>query len=124
MLADHIHVALFVTGTVTASMLLQFLAPRPVLKSFFGLEVSDEVTLFFARTQALPVALMGVLLIWAGLEPAMRTPVLVVALLGKAAFVAAILSKFRDFARGYLLTAVFDSVCVVLYAAYLLGRCA
>ncbi len=121
MLTESIHWVLFVTGAITASMLLQFLAPRPILSSFFGLDVEDEVTLFFARTAALPVALMGVLLVWAGFEPALRTPVMVVVLAGKAAFVASILVDWSTLGRGYGLTVAFDSICVALYAAYLIG---
>ncbi len=119
MIAAYIEPILYVTGALTASMLLQFAAPGPVLRAFNGLEVHDDVALFFARASALPIALFGVLLIWAAIDPAIRTPVMVVVAIGKAGFVGVILTRIKDFAGGYLLTAVFDSLCVVTYGAYL-----
>ena len=121
MIQEHIDLILFVSGTLTASMLSLFLAPRAALKAFNGLEVDDEVALFFARSSGLPVGLMGVLLLWAGFEPALRVPIVAVALIGKALFVASILTTFREHARRYRLTLVVDSACVLVFAAYLLG---
>lgn len=123
MIQDHIEIILYVTGAVTGSMWLQFLAPQAILRSFNGLEVSDPLALFFARVSGLVIGLLGVLLIWAGINPALRVPVVTICMLGKAVFVATALSRFgdRDFARGHLLTVIFDSVCVLLYLAFLLG---
>ena len=121
MLETYMTAILIVTGTATASMFLQFLTPKIALKAFNGLDVSDELTLFFARAAGLAVTSLGALLIWAGFVPALRTPVLLIAVLGKTLFVATILRNWSVVGRGFALTAAFDSVCVALYTAYLLN---
>jgi hypothetical protein len=118
---SHIEIILYITGAATASMLLQFVAPRPALQAFGKLDVSDPVALFFARGAGLAIGILGILLIWAAVEPALRVPVMTMAAIGKSAFVATILVRFKDFTQGFLLTVIFDSACVLVYIAYLLG---
>jgi hypothetical protein len=120
MIAEHIDLILFVTGAFTVTMLFQVFAPAQALKAFGGLEVSDGTALFFARSAALPIGLFGVLLIWAGTDPAIRTPIIATAAVGKAGFVAMLISQ-PGHARGFALTIAFDTLCVLVYAAYLLG---
>ena len=79
MIQSNIALILFITGGITASMILQFFAPRLYLKTFNQLDVSDPVGLFFARFWALMVGLVGALLIWAGMEPSARGAVIAVA---------------------------------------------
>ena len=121
MIHSHIEIILYITGAATASMLLQFVAPRQALQAFGKLDVSDPVALFLARGAGLGIGILGILLIWAAVEPALRVPVMTMAAIGKAAFVATILVRFKDFTQGFLLTVVFDSACVLVYIAYLLG---
>lgn len=112
---------LVVTGLATASLLFQFLSPRTALKLFNGLDVGDELTLFFARAAGLAVTSLGLLLVWAAFVPALRLPVLLIAVLGKSLFVVTIIRHWNLVGKGFALTAVFDSLCVVLYSAYLLS---
>jgi hypothetical protein len=120
MLVSHIEIVLYVTGAITAVSLVQCLAPRASLRAF-ALEVSDETTLFFARSAGLAVGLLGALIVWAGAAPPLRTPVVTAALTGKAVFVATLLSMRRGFRRRFIGPILFDTTCVLLYAAYLLG---
>ncbi len=46
------------------------------------------------------IALFGVLLIWAVMDPAIRTPGMAVGAIGKAGFVGVILTRIKDFAGG------------------------
>ncbi len=121
MIQSYIVPILWVTGAITASMALQFVAPRPILRIFTGLDVDDEVTLFYARAAGLMISLYGVLLIWAASDPAIRTAVLTATAIGKAGFVGLILTRIRGFARGYTIVVVFDTACVAVFVAYLLG---
>lgn len=122
MLEDNISIILYVIGGVTASMIFQFISPRAYLKTFNGLDVTDETALFFARTAGAPIAMIGLLIIWAGYAPELRVPVLTAALIGKAAFVGAIAMNFKSVAKGYVLAALFDSTVIVIFAVYLLGQ--
>lgn len=120
MLASHIDVVLYVTGAITAASLVQCFAPKASLRAF-AIEVSDEATLFFARSTGLAIGLIGALLVWAGAAPPLRTPVVTAALVGKAVFVATLLSMRPGFRRRFLGPLLFDAACIMLYAAYLLG---
>ena len=91
MIHDNIQIILYVTGTITASMLLQFVAPARMLKVGNQLEVSDPVALFFARAAGLAVGLQGALLIWAAVDPALRIPVVTVVAIGKSGFIGTVL---------------------------------
>jgi hypothetical protein len=121
MIHDNIQIILYVTGTITASMLLQFVAPARMLKVGNQLEVSDPVALFFARAAGLAIGLQGALLIWAAVDPALRIPVVTVVAIGKTGFIGTVLLQSKSISKGYVLTMVFDTACVLAYVAFLLG---
>ena len=112
---------LIVTGLVTASLLFQFLSPQTALRLCNGLEVRDDLTLFFARAAGLAVTSLGLLLVWAAFVPEIRTPILLVAVLGKSLFVVTIIRNWDLVGKGFALTVAFDSLCAALYLAYLLS---
>lgn len=121
MITEHIDLILYVTGGVTVSMFLQFLAPQAILRTIFKMPVEDPKTIFFARLWALVIGLFGVLLIWAGHNPALRTPLIVTVALGKAIHAVVILMNMKTFAKGFWHVAVFDIICAGLYLSYLAG---
>lgn len=121
MIHDNIQIILYVTGTITASMLLQFVAPARMLKVGNQLQVSDPIALFFARAAGLAIGLHGALLIWAAVDPALRIPVIAVVAIGKIGFIATVLLQPKSISKGYVLTVVFDTACVLTYVAFLLG---
>ena len=126
MIESNIGIILYVTGAATASMLLQFAAPRLFVQNFNKVELRDPDALFFARGAGLAIGMLGILLIWAAGNPALRVPVMTVAIIGKSAFIAMIISRYIDtgsseFAKGFLPTVAFDSSCVLIYLVYLLG---
>lgn len=122
MLENYISTILYVVGGFTASMIFQFISPRFYLKAFNGLDVTDEVALFFARAAGAPIAMIGLLIIWAGYDPDLRVPVLTAALIGKAAFVSVIAMNLKSVAKGFVLAALFDCTAIVIFAIYLLGQ--
>jgi hypothetical protein len=81
-----ISVICYVTGAITASSFLHFLAPQRALKLLNKIDLDDEGGLFFVRHWGLVVTMLGCLIMWAGYDPAIRVPVLVAATIGKTAF--------------------------------------
>jgi len=120
-LVTHFAVVLYVIGVITASPILIFLAPSPGLRALFKLEMADEAGRFFVRHWALLCGLIGAAIVYAGLHPEVREPVLLGAMVEKAALVMMIaLNWNRPFARGMKLTAFFDGACSLIFAAWLL----
>lgn len=119
-LVNHFAVVLYVTGVVTASPILLFLAPSPGLRALFKLEIADEAGRFFARHWGLLCGLIGAALVYAGLHPEVREPIVLAAMVEKAVLVVMIaLNWNRPFARGMKLTAFFDGACSLIFAAWL-----
>jgi hypothetical protein len=120
-LSDHFPAVLVVTGIITASPVLQFLAPAAGLKALFKLEIADEGGSFFARHWGLLCGVLGVLLIHSASHPEVRRTIVLAALVEKAILVVMIaLAWNRPYTRGMRLTAIFDGACSLLYAAWLL----
>jgi len=120
MLAEHFAAVLWVTGAFTTTPLLQFIAPRQVLARLYRIELTDEAGLLFARHWGLVAAAVGGLLMFAAAHPELRPAVVTAALVEKAGLVLAfVLVRRRPFARGLRLVVVFDTACVLVYAAWL-----
>lgn len=120
MLAEHIAAILWVTGAITASPILQFIAPRTTLARLYQIELTDEAGLFFARHWGLLAAAIGGLLMFAAGHPAVREAVVTAALVEKAGIVVTFAAVYRrPFARGLRLVAAFDTACVIVYAIWL-----
>ncbi|HMG23435.1 MAG TPA: hypothetical protein VK607_19005 [Kofleriaceae bacterium] len=120
MLAEHFAAVLWVTGAFTTTPLLQFIAPRQVLARLYRIELTDEAGLLFARHWGLVAAAVGGLLMFAAAHPELRPAVVTAALVEKAGLVLAfLLVRRRPFARGLRLVVVFDTACVLVYAAWL-----
>ena len=121
MITQYIDLILLITGIATASLFLQAFAPKYALSSFYGKDVNDEYALFLARAGGLPIAMIGVLLIWASFNEAIRDPIVAAAIVGKSIFLAFIAAYWRITGKGYALTIAVDTIAVALYVAYLLG---
>ena len=75
----------------------------------------------FTRHWGLIVGGFGTLLVYAAWHPELRAPLMLVAALEKAGLVALIADRRQEpDAPGMRLTAAFDSICVLVYASYLL----
>ena len=122
LIADHIAPILTVTGIVTGLVVLQFFFPQKVLKLLSKIEMRDEAGIFFARHWGLLAFSMGGLLVYAADHPELRAPVMLFAAIEKAGLVGfVILHAKRPYTQGLRLAAVFDGLCVLMYAAYLAG---
>ncbi|MDD5711199.1 MAG: hypothetical protein PHY31_00410 [Smithellaceae bacterium] len=122
MISEHMALILYVTGVITSSTIIQFFAPKASLRLLNNVELNDEVGLFLARHWGLLVFSIGVLLIYAGYDASARTPILIGAIIEKVGIVSLVLfNRKKPFVKGYILTALFDSCCVIIYLLYLIG---
>jgi hypothetical protein len=119
-LVEHFTAVLYVTGIITAAPLIMFIAPSAGLKALFKLEIEDEGGRFFARHWGMLCFVFGGLLVWAGAYPNVRTTIVLAALVEKVALVIMIAANWNEpYARGMRLTAVFDTICSLLYVTWL-----
>jgi hypothetical protein len=120
MLAEHFTSILWITGAITMTPVLQFVAPRQVLARMYRIELTDDAGVFFARHWGLLAAAIGALLMYAAAHPELRPAVVTAAMLEKAGLVVAFaLARRSPFARGLRLAVAFDTACVAIYAAWL-----
>jgi len=121
MIGAHIELILIVTGAVTAIALLQFIAPAPVLRMIYGGAPTDEVGLAVARHWGLLTFLIGALLIYAAFHPSVRDPVMVVAVIEKAALGVGIFGTSLRSHPAAASAAAADSIIAIIYVLYLAG---
>jgi hypothetical protein len=121
MIGAHIELILIVTGAVTAIALLQFIAPAPVLRMIYGEAPTDEVGLAVARHWGLLTFLIGALLIYAAFHPSVRDPVMVVAVIEKAALGVGIFGTSLRSHPAAASAAAADSIIAIIYVLYLAG---
>lgn len=121
MVVKHIKVILILTGLITMLPVLQFFAPELMLQQQ-SLYVSDAAGMLFARHWGLVVFCIGALLVYAGKDPLARRPIIAAGLVQKLGLVVLLMMDWSNPAlQGLHIVAVFDAICVALYAAYLLG---
>src|SRR6476619_5415137 len=86
MIGTHIEIILIVTGATTAMALAQFIAPASVSRIIYGAAPTEVAGIALVRHWGLLVFLVGVLLIYAAFQPAVREPVTVGAAVEKIGF--------------------------------------
>ncbi len=122
MALNYVNIMLYVTGIFTASVILLFFAPELVLDKMFKITLKEEASLFIARHWGLLVGIFGLLIVCSVHNPAIRSTVLVAAIVEKAVIVLMILKNFnKEFTKGLRGIVVIDTTCVVLYLLYLTG---
>ena len=118
----NIHRFMIVSGILTLSMVYAAIAPVPALRSTFGESIDGPVADVVVRNWGALIGLMGALLIWGALNPAVRSPALTIAGTSKAIFIALVLAhggRFLGYQAG--IAVIVDLAWVVLFAAYLIG---
>jgi hypothetical protein len=120
-ITSNIEIVLIITGALTATMLVQFIAPSWIVPRTFGEVPSGAATMMFARHWGLLLFCVGVLLVYAAFDPAIRRAAVVLASIEKAGFAACVLGtplRERPIAA---MMAIGDALMVVIYALYLAG---
>ncbi len=112
---------LIVTGLATMGAIARFLLPQFGLKLLLGIETTEPSILLLARHWGLLLFLVGALLVYSAVAPAIRLPVTIVAITEKVAITALLLFGLKPKPRLANLAAWFDAGCVVLYLLNLAG---
>jgi len=121
MIGAHIELILIVTGALTAIALLQFIAPASILRMIFGEATTDNVNLAVARHWGLLIFLVGALLVYAAFHPSVRGPVMVVAVIEKAALGLGVFGTSLRTHPVAVAIAAGDSLIALIYVFYLAG---
>ena len=122
MITSNIETVLIATGTLTASMLAQFVAPSWVLRHTFGEVPSGAVGITLARHWGLLLFCVGALLVYSAFHPTLREPAVVLASVEKVGFVVLVLGTSLRRRLMSSIMAAGDAVMVFVFALYLLGR--
>jgi|SRR5262245_30294027 len=113
---------MLVSGALTCSVVYAVIAPQAALRLSFGASLEGPVAEIIVRNWAALIALIGALLIYGAYNPATRSPILIIAALGKLTFIALVLMHGKQFlAHQAGIAVVFDSVMVLLFMGYLTG---
>ena len=122
MITENITMILYVTGAITCSMLLLFIAPKLVMEKMLRLKADEGIAGLIERHWGMGIFITGLLLVWAGYNPAIRTPVIACVALNKATFVGMMLANYKKgYVNNFSLIMAFDTACVVAFVVYLLG---
>ena len=116
----HMKAIMLVSGALTCTMISTVIAPEEAAARTFGETVSGPLAVLVVRNWAALIVLGGVMLIYGAFDPPSRPPILAMTAMGKAAFVALVLSHGgRYLSQPAVVAVVLDSVMVVLFIAYL-----
>jgi hypothetical protein len=112
---------LFVTGVLTAGVLAGAFAPRLVLALLLGVDDPSPAVVVLARHWALLIGLVGLLLMYASVNPEARLPALALGSIEKIALVGSVFLTPLRRRPVATLAASADAVMAALYVALLLA---
>jgi hypothetical protein len=121
-IVERIRWILFVSGALTCTMFYATFAPAASLRSNFGASLEGAVADIVVRNWGALIGIVGLMLIYAAVKPAVRRLVVTVAAASKLIFISLVLTYGREFlGYGAGLAVGVDSACVLLFVTYLLG---
>jgi len=120
-ITSNIEVILIVTGVLTATMLVQFVAPSWTLRHTFGEVPTGTVSIVLARHWGLLLFCIGMLLVYSAFHPALRQIAVVAASVEKAGFVACVFGTSLRQRRIPCIMAAGDALMAAVYVLFLLG---
>jgi hypothetical protein len=120
-LTTNIEAILCLTGLLTAVIVVQFVAPRWVVRHTFGELPSDAISTTLARHWGLLLFCVGALLIYSAFHPQLRKPAVVLASVEKVGFVACVFSTSLRRRPMASIMAAGDAVMVIVFVLYLAG---
>ena len=120
-ITSNIEAILIVTGALTATMLVQFVAPSWMVRHTFGEVPSGAASIALARHWGLLLFCVGALLIYAAFHPTVRESTVVLASVEKAGFVACVFGTSLRQRPIASVMAAGDAIMVLVFALYLSG---
>ena len=121
MITSNIEVILIVTGVLTATMIVQFVAPSWTLRHTFGEVPTGTVSIVLARHWGLLLFSVGMLLVYSAFHPAVRQIAVIAASVEKAGFVACVFGTSLRQKPIAVMMAAGDALMTVIYVLFLLG---
>jgi hypothetical protein len=121
MIAKHFAKILYVCGVITLLPIALFFMPWPVF-SATGMMMTSNTGILFAKHWGLMAACFGGLLIYAGMHPEVRRPIVIAAAIEKLGLCVIIAVGWND--RGYEpfhSTLFVDGLMVILFGLYLIA---
>lgn len=119
---SYTNVMLYTTGIATAVVGILAFSPATLMDKLFKIRLTDEVAIFITRHWSLLVSIVGLLIICSVHNPAIRSTILLAAIIEKGVMVSMIVKNIKkDFTRGLRGVLLIDSVCIILYALHLIG---
>ncbi len=113
---------MFVSGTLTCTMLYAAIAPQAALSSTFGETLDGPLAEIVVRNWGALIALVGAMLIYGAYDPPSRPLVLTVAGLSKLVFISLVLfhgSQYLGQQAGVAIA--IDLLMVGIFIGYLVG---
>jgi hypothetical protein len=120
-IVDNVRWIMLVSGVLTATMIYAAIAPEAALRSTFGETLSGPLARIIVRNWGALITLVGAMLIYGAFNPESRSPILIVAGVSKAVFIALVLSQGTRYLGRVGLVVAIDSVMVALFGWYLLA---
>lgn len=119
----HFDIVLYVCGALTFSMVAGIFQPDRITQSLLGISPDNDAMRLLVRHWSFMVATSGLFLIWAGADESVRTPILLYALLGKAAVIIALIKGHHHMGdkANPLPVIIADGIMVILFALYLIA---
>ena len=121
MITSNIELILVITGTLTATMLAQFIAPSWVARHTFGEVPSGGASITLARHWGLLLFCVGALLVYSAFHATVREPAVVLASIEKVGFAGCVFGTSLRNRPIISIMAAGDALMVLVYALYLLG---
>jgi hypothetical protein len=115
---DNIQWILLAGGLLTFSMIQAVIAPRAMVRNYFGQAPDSPQFDLVVRNWGMLIATGGALLVWASFEPGVRLAAIVFACVTKVAFIALMLGS-GVMKRQAWVALVVDSLMVVVFMTYL-----
>lgn len=119
-LVDNIQWVLLAAGLLTCSMIQATIAPRAMVRTYFGEAPDSPQFDLVVRNWGMLITAAGALLIWASFAPDVRLAAIALAIVTKTAFIALMLGS-GVMKRQAWVALVVDTIMIVLFAAYLLA---
>lgn len=118
MLAKHMKWIMLVSGILTCTMAYAALDPQAALLSTFGATLEGPLANIVVRNWGALITLVGAFLVYGAFRPAQRPVILVLACVSKLIFIGLVLGYGQAYLGRAGLAVAFDSVVVVVFAAY------
>lgn len=112
---------MLLSGVVTGTMIYAAIDPQAALLQIFGASISGPLAEVIVRNWGILISLTGAMLIYGAFNPLHRNLIIIVAGIGKVAFISLVLTIGSQFLGKAGIAIAFDSVIVLLFILYLVG---